>query len=248
MRNFRAAVRLVRFFFSTFGNYGVLLAASPFVRDRLRFRRRIFARWTQAFARITGMKLVVNGKPPEPPFFLVANHLGYVDIAALRIAVEGVFVAKAEIRSWPFVGRIVASIGTVFIDRQNRRDIPRAGSEIIERLDEGEGVIVFPEGTSTKGEAVIAFNSSFLQFAAARHIPVSYAAITYLMPGGRLSANQAICWWEDIGFFAHLWRLLKEKEYTAVVTFGDAPIENSNRKELAKQLHDRVTSIFTPVL
>jgi 1-acyl-sn-glycerol-3-phosphate acyltransferase len=59
----------------------------------------------------------------------------------------------------------------IFIDRQNRRDIPRAGAEIISVLSDGEGVIVFPEGTTTKGDDVIAFNSSFLQFAAETDLP-----------------------------------------------------------------------------
>jgi 1-acyl-sn-glycerol-3-phosphate acyltransferase len=44
-----------------------------------------------------------------------------------------------------FAGPIVRDAGTIFIDRSNRRDIPRAGEEILERLDGGEGVVVFPK-------------------------------------------------------------------------------------------------------
>ena len=40
------------------------------------------------------------------------------------------------------------------------------------RLDEGEGVMIFPEGTSTKGEEVLPFNSSFMEFAARTDLPV----------------------------------------------------------------------------
>ena len=57
-------------------------------------------------------------------------------------------------------------MGNIYIDRTNRRDIPRAGELVIEALNRGEGVIVFPEGTTTKGDEVLPFNSSFLQFAA----------------------------------------------------------------------------------
>jgi 1-acyl-sn-glycerol-3-phosphate acyltransferase len=105
------------------------------------------------------MEIEVIGTPPKPPFFLVTNHLSYVDIGALRSVVKGVFVAKIEVSQWFVAGRIVRDMGIVFIDRKNRRDIPRAGAEIIHRLDEGEGVIVFPEGTSTKGEDILPFNS-----------------------------------------------------------------------------------------
>jgi 1-acyl-sn-glycerol-3-phosphate acyltransferase len=93
--------------------------------------------------------------------------------------VDGVFVAKAEVRDWFLAGRIVRDMGVVFIDRKNRRDIPRAGEEIIKRLNDGEGVIVFPEGTSTKGEDILPFNSSFLEFASKTDLPVSYASISY---------------------------------------------------------------------
>ena len=139
-------------------------------------------------------------------------------------------------------------MGTIFIDRTNRRDIPRAGEQIIERLDAGEGVVVFPEGTSTKGETVLPFNSSFLEFAARAQIPVSYAAISYRTPPGELPASLAACWWEDISFFAHLWRLFKVREYTAVINFGEEPVVNPDRKVLANELRRRVAEKFIPVL
>jgi 1-acyl-sn-glycerol-3-phosphate acyltransferase len=140
-------------------------------------------------------------------------------------------------------------MGTIFIDRTNRRDIPRAGEEILKRLDTGEGVIVFPEGTATSGqEGVLPFNSSFLEFAAKGGVAVSYASITYQTPEGETPAHLAAAWGEEISFFDHLWRLLKVKHYTALITFGTEPISNPDRKELATELHDRVSDIFIPVL
>ena len=60
---------------------------------------------------------------------------------------EGVFVAKKEIESWFVVGRIVRDMGIIFINREKRRDIPRAGEEIIKKLNDGEGVVVSQPGT-----------------------------------------------------------------------------------------------------
>jgi 1-acyl-sn-glycerol-3-phosphate acyltransferase len=195
------------------------------------------------------MRVKVKGTRPKPPFFLVTNHLSYTDMAALRYVVEGVFVAKAEVRGWPVAGKICKDMGTIFIDRSNRRDIPRAGELIVERLDAGEGVIVFPEGTATDGrEGVLPFNSSFLEFAARRSLPVSYASITYQTPHGETPAHLAAAWGEDISFFKHMWRLLKVREYTAILHFGDEPIAAADRKQLASELHSRVSEIFVPVL
>jgi len=248
MKLLRAAVRTILFVISTFGLYAIWFVGRLAIPNRIYWRQVIFNLWTRSFSRISGMKLEIIGTPPKPPFFLVCNHLGYADMAALRQAATGVFVAKSEVNDWPIAGTIIRNMGTVFINRQNRRDIPRAGRKIIERLDAGEGVIVFPEGTSTKGETVLPFNSSFLQFAAESNVPVSYAALTYRTPDGEPPASNYVCWWEDISFFAHLCRLFTLSEYMAIVTFGEEPITNKDRKALAAELRQRVVDKFIPVI
>ncbi len=247
MRTIRAAFRFVSFTASTLGLYTIWFIANPFIPDKRRWRQKIFGAWTNTFVRISHMKIEVTGTPPTPPFFLVTNHLSYSDIGAIRAVAKGVFVAKSEVSHWFLAGRIIRDMGTIFIDRGNRRDIPRAGEKIIERLDHGEGVIVFPEGTSTKGDEVLPFNSSFFEFAAQSGIAVSYASITYRTPKDEMPASVAVSWWDDTGFFAHIWRLFKVREYTAVINFGEELVMNSDRKELAMELHERVVESFIPV-
>ena len=248
MKQIRAIFRTLLFVSSTLGLYAIWWAAHFFVPNKIYWRQVIFGMWTLSFVRISRMKVEIIGTPPKPPFFLVSNHLSYADIGALRVAAKGMFVAKSEVKDWPVGGPIVRDMGTIFIDRKNRRDIPRAGREIIKRLNAGEGVIVFPEGTSTKGETVLPFNSSFMQFAAESDLPVSYAAITYRVADGQPPASNYVCWWEDIGFFAHLFRLFKLPGYTAIVNFGDEPIANHDRKALAAELTRHVAERFIPVL
>lgn len=248
MKYFRAAVRMVVFVVSTIGIHSFWFLTHIFIPNKIHWRQVIFGAWTRSFVWISNLKIEVVGTPPKPPFFLVTNHLSYTDIGAIRAVVKGVFVAKAEVKDWFLAGRICRDMGTIFINRNNRRDIPRAGEEIIKRLDAGEGVIVFPEGTSTKGNTVLPFNSSFLEFAARAEIPVSYAAITYRTPTGELPASLAACWWEDISFFAHLWRLFTVKQYTAIIHFGDQPVINPDRKALAAELRNHVAEIFEPVV
>ncbi len=248
MRNIRAALRFTLFFASTIGLYYCWLLASFIIPNKIYWRQLIFKLWATAFVRISNMKIEVIGKAPKAPFFLVCNHLSYVDIPALRYVAEGVFVAKGEIRDWFLAGKMVRNMGNIFINRQKNRDIPRAGQEIIEHLDDGEGVMIFPEGTSTKGEEVLPFNSSFLEFAARTDLPVSYCSISYKTPAGEIPASEAVCWWDDTTFLNHMFRLFSVKEYTAVISFGDEPVANPNRKILAKELHEKVSEKFIPVL
>ena len=248
MRTLRASIRLLLFVVSTIVVYAVWWVTHFFVPNKVYWRQLSFSAWIQSFVRISSMRIEVIGTPPCPPFFLVTNHLSYTDIAALRAVVRGVFVAKVEVSSWPVAGRIVRDMGTIFIDRGNRRDIPRAGEKVMERLADGEGVIVFPEGTSGRGDTVLPFNSSFLEFSARAETPVTYAAITYRTDQGELPASIAVCWWDETTFFQHLFRLFTLPDYTAVINFGDEPVVATDRKQLARELERRIAERFIPVL
>lgn len=247
MKQLRAIFRYILFVASTLGIYALWFIASPFVSDKISWRQRIFRQWARMFVSISQMRIEISGTAPKPPFFLVCNHLSYTDIPALRRVVEGVFVAKGEIETWFLAGRIVRDMGAIFINRRNRRDIPRAGAEIVKRLEQGEGVIVFPEGTSAKGDRVLPFNSSFLEFAAQKNLPVFYAAVSYATPPDEPPASATVTWWDEKTFAEHLWYLFQVREFTATISFGDAPVQSGNRKELAQTLWKRVNEKFTPV-
>ena len=206
MKYFRAAFRISAFVIYTLGIYSLWWLTVAFIPNKQLWRQFIFGSWAKFFVKIARMKVKVIGTAPRSPFFLVSNHISYTDIPVFRSIVETVFVAKGEIETWFMAGKIVRDMGAIFINRQNRRDIPRAGAEILKRIEMGEGVMVFPEGTSTKGEEVLKFNSSFLEFAAQAHLPVHYAAITYRTPDDEIPASVAVSWWDDTSFMAHLWR------------------------------------------
>lgn len=248
MRKIIAAIRMVLFVVMTLGLYSVWFIAAPFIPNGQMWRQIIFGLWGKGFVKIAGMKVEVIGTPPRPPFFLVSNHLTYGDIPLLRSIFEGVFVAKGEIEGWFMAGKIVSNMGAIFINRQNRRDIPRAGAQILKSIENGEGVIVFPEGTSTRGEEVLKFNSSFLEFAAQSNLAVHYASISYKTPPGELPAHLAVAWWEDISFMAHLYRMFQVSGIKATVTFGEEPVQSTDRKELARILREKVQERFIPLL
>ena len=214
--------------------------------NSLRWRRFIYRTWARLFVRLMRVKIDVVGTPPTPPFFLVTNHTGYVDVPTLRVIVEGVFVAKHEIASWPIVGGIIGNMGNIYINRQNRRDIPRAGTEVIERLQAGEGVIVFPEGTTSNGQQILPFNSSFLEFAARAEIPVHYASITYKTKDGMPPASTSVAWWDDTPLTFHMTRLFSMKGFQATVRFGEGPVTSDDRKQLARELEASMRDSFTP--
>ncbi|MFN7947703.1 MAG: 1-acyl-sn-glycerol-3-phosphate acyltransferase [Blastocatellia bacterium] len=251
MRKLRATIKLVLFFVLSVGFYLLWLIVNLFLlafsRAARWWRGLIFHAWARTMIRLLGMRLTVRGMPPRAPFFLVSNHLSYVDIIVYAALLDCVFVAKSDIAHWPFFGLCARSFNTIFIDRSNRQDIPRVNALIERARQTGWGVVLFPEGTSTKGAEVIPFRPSLLEPAAAAAWPVSYASISYRTPPDETPAHMAICWWGEMTFAPHLFELLQLRRFEAIVTFGAVTMQLDDRKLLAARLQEAVQRIFIPV-
>lgn len=251
MRTTRAASRLVALCLTTAALYAAWAVGTLPLwvsgRARTRWRGLLFRMWGRAAARCIGMRLEAGGVAPRPPFLLVVNHLGYADVVALAASCECVFVAKKEVESWPVVGRLCRSTGTIFIDRRSRRDIPRALSLVESALDDGAGVVLFAEGTSTRGAAVLPFKSPLLEAAARRGLPVHHASLSYSTPPGEPRADSSVCWWGDMTFAGHFFGLLKLKNFSASLVFGEETFVECDRKALAGKLWVAVSARFVPV-
>lgn len=247
MRWLRQGYRLAGFTLITSVLLVVRVAPMPILRlrdaDRA-WRDRIFRLWARTMCRIIGMRVHVVGQPPEPPCMLVTNHLGYVDIVLLASHLPAVFVSKAEVAGWPLMGAAAKSVGTVFIDRARHRDLYPAIEQIERALANGNGVVLFAEGTSSNGAAVLPMKPSLLQVPAAQGTPVHYAAISYATPEGEPAASEAVCWWNESPFFGHLLGLLRLTGFDARLHFGDEAIVESDRKRLAGRLHAAISSDF----
>ena len=251
LRTTRAAARLFALCLLTAALYAVWFMGTALLcvskRARACWRGLLFRLWGHAAAAVLGMRLDARGVAPRPPFLLVVNHLGYADVVALAASCECVFVAKKEVAAWPIVGRLCRSMRTIFIDRRSRRDIPRALSLIESALDEGAGVVLFAEGTSTRGAGVLPFKSPLLEAAARRGLPVHYASLGYRTPPGEAPADSSVCWWGDMTFPTHFFGLLKLKSFRADLVFGEEAIVEGDRKALAGRLWAAVSARFVPV-
>ena len=217
----------------------VLLPAADAGR---RWRLASFRHWASGVAWLLGMRRVVEGAPPaDAPFILVTNHVSYMDIILLASIVPGVFVAKREVRSWPVWGIFAGAMRTIFVDRERRRDAIRVSDQIHEALTRGDGVILFPEGTSTDGQEVRPLKPALLEVAARHGYPVHYARVAYRTPPGAPPAHLAVCWWGDMEFGSHFVELCRLPGFQATVTFGKHPIVERDRKALAQKLHRALT-------
>lgn len=203
--------------------------------------------WGRCSCAILGIRVERRGPAPAPPYFLVSNHLSYVDIVVLFCHLDGYFLAKSEVASWPVLGWLASTTGTLFVDRARKSDLKRVVQLVQDRLQGGHGVIVFPEGTSTRGDRVHPFKPSLFEVAVLTGLPVSTAAVTYATPEGAPPAELSVCWWGDMGFLSHARCLLSLPSVRATVSFGGAPLQGSDRKGLATAAQAAVQDLFEPV-
>jgi 1-acyl-sn-glycerol-3-phosphate acyltransferase len=216
---------------------------------RVRWRRQLFRCWARTLAAVLHVRVEMHGTPPRPPFLLVANHLSYIDVIVLASVVPGgVFIAKSEVRSWPFLGPICAGMGTLFVDRSSWSDVPRVLADMDAALARGDGVIFFPEGTSSGGATVGPFRAPLLAPAARLKRPVHAAALSYRTPAGVASPDLSVCWWGAMEFTSHLWNLLKVPHIEATLDLDETPVVETDRKRLAERLHRAVLSRFRPLV
>jgi len=264
---FRAVLRLIALTLATIPLYLGWVLTRPLAwvapaMDRP-LQRLWIGSWAKACLWIMGVKATFEGPVPQGPYFLVANHLSYVDIPLLLARLDARFLAKAEIAGWPVMGFLARSTGTLFIDRTRKRDLTRVFPLIRGVLDRGAGVIVFPEGTSTDGSKVERFKPSLFEVPVEMGLEVRCAALHYHAPVGPLPAWEAVCWWGDAPFAPHFLQFLKQPRTKAVVTFApqtvgasggaDGPStgdgdqrESGNRKDWAMAAQDTVERSFTP--
>lgn len=241
----RVVFRLLRLSTSTavlYATYRIGLVLLPQAR-RNAWRNRMVRLWAAAVGRAIALRPSMSGERPTGRFVLVSNHLSYVDILLLAQFVDVAFIAKSEVRSWPALGTLAASTGTIFVDRSSRRDAVRVLGEMEAALDRGLSVALFPEGTSTNGSELLPFRSSLLDIAAKSGERVVPVAIRYSTAPDAPHASDSVCWWGDTEFVAHFLALLHLPYIDGHARFG-APVQSGDRKELAQRLEADVKALL----
>lgn len=195
----------------------------------------------QALADSLRLRVRFSGTPPDQGL-IVSNHLSYLDILVLGVARPTIFVSKYEVRSWPWLGWLTNCAGTLYINREQRKDVARLKESIEQRLADGLPIAFFPEGTSTGGDAMLPFRPSLLEPASATQCQVTPACIAYHLPGGG-SVMDEVCYWRDMTFGPHLWNLLGKSSIEASVIYGTPRAADPDRKVLAKALQLEVEAL-----
>jgi len=218
---------------------------------RLPLSRRIPLWYHRVCCRLLGIRLEVFGRRSKArPTLFVANHSSYLDIAVYGALIPGSFVAKSEVGEWPFFGLLAKLQRSVFVDRRVRTSHLQA-TALGKRLEAGDSMILFPEGTSNDGNRVMRFKSALLSVAEFRikdePVVVQPVSLTYSrvdgVPIGR-HLRPYYAWYGDMDLVSHAADMIGLGRLTVTVSFHE-PVtidQFASRKELTEYCRDQIES------
>ncbi len=235
----RAMVRLLRAVLHAL--HGALICAFVFPRLDTAQRMARVGWWSARMLEVLGIRLQAEGRPRGGPALLVANHVSWLDILAINAVQPVRFVSKADVRHWPLLGWLVACGGTLFIERERKRDALRVVHQIAEALNSGEAVAVFPEGTTSDGRGVLPFHANLLQAAIATETPVQPIVLRY--SDARSAFSDAGGYVGDTSLAASLWSAARGERVCAHVTLLSAEgTRHLDRRALSEKLHATIAA------
>lgn len=134
--------------------------------------------WGSKLAELFGATITVYGKenlPKEGPVLYVSNHQAAADIVVLCAALDTIqfsFVTKAELAKVPLYGKWIDRVRAIFLMREDPRSSLQSIKTGIEYLEMGFSLLVFPEGTRSRGIAMSEFKPGAFKLATKPGVPI----------------------------------------------------------------------------
>ena len=251
-RGLRRAWRLPAMIAMLFIGLAITIFWFPFL-DR-QGRRPVIARWSRVLLVCCGVRVQVKSESGAPEwhtigtdagYLMLANHLSWLDIFVINGCAAARFVAKSEIRDWPLAGLLVKRVGTLFIERGKRRSVHHVLHDIAGHLQAPDLVAVFPEGTTSDGQALLPFHGNLIQAAISTETPVLPVGLQYFeadlaAPDGVGAISEVPLFIGETTFVSSVWQIVAHPRIIARVTVLPPirPGKEAHRHEVAAQARD----------
>ena len=220
--------------------WGAATVACAFGFLSLKAQRALKARWSRQLLDAVGVRLHVAGAPPAVGF-LVSNHISWLDIYAINALAPTAFVSKDDVRSWPVIGWFSTHTETIFLERGSRAAAMRAKDCLVRALRSRTRVGVYPEGTTTEGDAVLPFHSALFESAIEAGAAVLPTALRYTGRDG--SPSRAAAYVGNTSLWQSLRAVVTASGLTVHVAFLPAiDPAGLDRRQLAHRAHALIAS------
>ena len=196
--------------------------------------------WSILILRLFGLKLKVIGKQSYSSTIFVSNHISWTDILVIQSVLDIIFIAKSDVKKMPGLGFLASIANTVFIDR-NPQKISKDSLILKKKIEKGELICFFPEGTSTDGLRVLKFKSGFFQLLFDRiynqnkYIKKVQPLSIYYKVHNKNLPKDFYGWWGSMSIISHITKILCLSSGSVELKFHDSldSEEFNDRKEIA---------------
>ncbi|MBP7147499.1 MAG: 1-acyl-sn-glycerol-3-phosphate acyltransferase [Acidobacteria bacterium] len=186
--------------------------------------------------------LSIRGEPLRGGHVSAANHVSFLDVPALGAASPGRFVAKAEIAGWPLLGWLGRSARTIYLARQRSRAGLSAVETIEQALQDGDHLILFPEGTTTDGCTLLPFHAVLLDGAVRAGAWLQPVLLRYPDARDPSRCNLDAAWIGTETAFALLWRVAAARETPVEITYLEPFRADGHRRDVAERLRAAIVA------
>lgn len=207
--------------------------------------------WALGLTRILGIDVAVEGEGeivPADGGLVLSNHQSYLDILVHAAAGGMCFTPNSGIRKWFFFGWYVGLSNPVWIDRTSPAKAKKTLEEFRRVIGEGSALMLYPEGTTTRGDVpLLNFKSTAFEAIAGTTNPITMFLTFYRKTDPR---DADIAWYDHTGFAKHVWRILGNGriKVTIVPLPPLIPEVGMSRKDLADLAHDRMQQAHSAYL
>ncbi|MFC7371630.1 lysophospholipid acyltransferase family protein [Fictibacillus iocasae] len=133
--------------------------------------------WARSLVKLAGVKVKVTGEehiPADTAVLFVSNHQGNFDVPLMLgfIQKPKAFISKIEVKKMPLIGTWMEQMNCLFMDRSNVRQSLKAIQEGARYLENGTSLVIFPEGTRSKGGPMAEFKGGSFKLATKSGVPI----------------------------------------------------------------------------
>lgn len=185
-------------------------------------------------------------------YFMVCNHMSYIDILVLSAIQPAVFVTSVEMEKTFFLGDMAKLGGSFFVNRVNRRKMKEEVKALENLLADGFNVFIFPEGTSTNGEGVLPFKKSLFRVPFQTGYPILPIRLQYQSINGEpfsKSNRDRICWYDDMTFAPHFLQLMGVNGLDVSLKYMEplSPQDFESHGELSEKAFELISTAYKPI-
>ena len=221
MRPIRALARILLFLFLSLATIVRMLLGLGWLRllhatqnDTRHWIHKRFVRFVRRVQRIMGLHVSWEGQFPDHPAVLMGNHRSYVDAVLFPVGFPVVYVGRIESKSWPVIGWGASLLGTIWVNRKSKDSRRATRAAVRQRLEEGMGIVIFPEGTTYKGPELLEYRPGMFYTCAEEGFPIVPVALEYKDPN--------IAWVDNKWFIPHAFHHFGAPRIDIAVRIGDA--------------------------